>query len=315
MNTPPTNRKIILAGGAGLVGQNLVARLVAAGYHNIIVLDKQEKNLQILKQQHQGVTVALADLAIKGSWMDVFESTDTVIMLQAQISANHRDVFMRNTVDSTRLVLEAIKTHEVPYIVHISSSVLNSLADDDYVQSKKAQEEMVLASGVDCVVLRPTLMFGWFDRKHLGWLARFMQNVPVFPIPGSGKYLRQPLYVGDLCAIILKCMQDRIGGVYNITGLEKIDYVDIIALIKRTVKAKAVICHIPVWLFAGLLRLWALFDSNPPFTVPQLQALLLPDVFEVIDWPGIFGVVPTPFAAAIAQTFQNPVYSKIELEF
>ena len=40
-------------------------------------------------------------------------------------------------------------------------------------------------------------MFGWFDRKHLGWLARFMCRVPVFPIPGSGEYLRQPLYVGD----------------------------------------------------------------------------------------------------------------------
>ena len=23
-------------------------------------------------------------------------------------------------------------------------------------------------------MLRPTLMFGWFDQKHLGWLSRFM---------------------------------------------------------------------------------------------------------------------------------------------
>ena len=45
-------------------------------------------------------------------------------------------------------------------------------------------------------------MFGWFDRKHLGWLARFMQRAPVFPIPGDGRYLRQPLYVGDLCNVI-----------------------------------------------------------------------------------------------------------------
>ena len=32
--------KIILPGGAGLVGQNLVARLKEKGYSNIIVLDK-----------------------------------------------------------------------------------------------------------------------------------------------------------------------------------------------------------------------------------------------------------------------------------
>ena len=36
-------------------------------------------------------------------------------------------------------------------------------------------------------ILRPTLMFGWFDRKHLGWLARFMQKAPVFPIHVPGK--------------------------------------------------------------------------------------------------------------------------------
>jgi nucleoside-diphosphate-sugar epimerase len=315
MKIPATNRKIVLAGGAGLVGQNLVARLVSGGYHNIVVLDKQEKNLQVLKQQHSGVITVSADLAVKGSWMALFEGADTVVILQAQISANHRDVFQRNTVETTQLVLDAVKTHHVPYIVHISSSVLNSMADDDYVQSKKIQEEMVLASGVDCIVLRPTLMFGWFDRKHLGWLARFMQNVPIFPIPGSGRYLRQPLYVGDLCAIIVKCIEKRNGGVFNVTGLEQVDYVDIIALIKRTIKAKAVICHIPVWLFARLLRVWAVFDSNPPFTVAQLNALLLPDVFEVIDWPGIFGVTPTPFVKAVEQTFRDPVYSKIELEF
>ena len=130
-------------------------------------------------------------------------------MLQAQISAKEREIYVRNTVTSTRLVLEAIKEYQVPYIVHISSSVLESKVDDYYTQTKKEQEGLVLEGGVDCVVLRPTLMFGWFDRKHLGWLSRFMQRVPLFPIPGNGKYLRQPLYVGDFCDIIVSCIEQR----------------------------------------------------------------------------------------------------------
>ena len=36
------------------------------------------------------------------------------------------------------------------------------------------------------------------------------------------------------------------------------------------------------------LRLYALFDRDPPFTTKQLEALVTPDIFEVIDWPGIF---------------------------
>ena len=117
---------------------------------------------------------------------------------------------MRNNIDSTRLVLDAIKANDVPYLVHISSSVVESVADDFYTNTKKDQEKMVLESGIPCPVLRPTLMFGWFDRKHLGWLSRFMKKVPVFPIPGHGRYMRQPLYVGDFANIIISCIEHRV---------------------------------------------------------------------------------------------------------
>jgi nucleoside-diphosphate-sugar epimerase len=175
---------------------------------------------------------------------------------------------------------------------------------------------MVAASGIPCVVLRPTLMFGWFDRKHLGWLSRFMQKVPVFPIPGDGRYMRQPLYAGDFAEIIVSCIRSRIAGErFNITGLERVDYVDIIREIKRATHADARIVHIPYGLFRALLKVWSIFDRNPPFTADQLKALVAPDEFEVIDWPAIFGVTPTPFAKAIHDTFNDPAYSKVVLEF
>lgn len=175
---------------------------------------------------------------------------------------------------------------------------------------------MVLASGIACPVLRPTLMFGWFDRKHLGWLSRFMNKVPVFPIPGHGRYMRQPLYVGDFCNVIISCIEDpTITGVYNITGHEEVDYIDIIRQIKRVTRATTPIVKIPYSLFYGLLWVWSQFDSNPPFTTQQLAALVARDEFEVTDWPGMFKVTSTPFATAIDETFNDPTYSKVVLEF
>jgi hypothetical protein len=58
-----------------------------------------------------------------------------------------------------------------------------------------------------------------------------------------------------------------------------------------------------------------LFDRNPPFTTQQLAALVAKDEFEVIDWPGKFGVRSTPFAEAMEETFRHPVYSHVALEF
>jgi len=306
----------VLPGGAGLVGQNLVALLKAKGYANIVVLDKHHANLAVLKRVQPDVTVEYADLAEPGEWQRHLKAADVVVMLQAQIGGNNYQDFVRNNIDSTRLILNEIKAHDVPYLVHISSSVVESVADDFYTKTKKEQERMVLESGIPCPVLRPTLMFGWFDRKHLGWLSRFMNRVPVFPIPGHGRYMRQPLYVGDFCNIIISCIEKRVrNGLYNISGHEHVDYIDIIREIKRTTKARTAIVKIPYSLFYVLLWAWALFDRNPPFTTQQLAALVAKDEFEVIDWPSIFGVPCTPFAKAIDETFNDPAYAKVVLEF
>ena len=310
------NKKIVLPGAAGLVGQNLVARLLAKGYTDIVVIDKHEANLAVLKQVQPGITTQLADLAVPGDWQKHFVGADVVVMLQAQIGGIDYQEFVRNNVDSTRLVLEQIKLNAVPRLVHISSSVVVSSADDFYTRSKKEQEAMVLASGIDCPILRPTLMFGWFDRKHLGWLSRFMAKMPVFPVPGDGRFMRQPLYVGDFCNVIISCIENDVRtGIFNITGHEQVDYIDIIRQIKRATHAKARIVKIPYGLFHALLSVWALFDKNPPFTTQQLEALVAKDEFEVTDWPGQFGVRSTPFAAAIDETFNDPRYSRYALEF
>ncbi len=311
-----SQEKIILPGGAGLVGQNLVVRLKERGYTNLVVLDKHRANLAVLQQLHPDIVIEYADLAEPGKWQRHFNQARAVVMLQAQIGGNDYVDFERNNLNSTRLILDAIKAGQVEQLIHISSSVVESSANDYYTQTKKSQEQMVLDSGIACPVLRPTLMFGWFDRKHLGWLSRFMKKVPVFPIPGNGRYLRQPLYVGDFCNIIISCLQNKINkGVFNISGHEKIDYIDIIRTIKKTTAAGALILRIPYSVFYFLLWLWSQFDRNPPFTTQQLAALIARDEFEVIDWPTIFDVACTPFATAIDETFNHPVYGRVVLEF
>ena len=309
-------QRIILPGGAGLVGQNLVPRLRAAGYDDIVVLDKHQANLEIARMLHPGVVAELVDLSLPGPWERHFVEGSVVVMLQAQIGGADRDAFLRNNVTSTEIVLDAAKRHGISHLVHVSSSVVKSQAIDFYTDTKKTQEELVRESGIACVVLRPTLMFGWFDRKHLGWLSRFMKRSPVFPIPGDGRYMRQPLYAGDFANIIISCIQKRTEGeVFNISGQEQIDYIDIIRCIKDVTGARTLILPIPYALFYSLLWCWELFDRNPPFTTQQLQALSARDAFEVIDWPRIFGVRSTPFREAIREAFNDPRYGGVVLEF
>jgi hypothetical protein len=88
-----------------------------------------------------------------------------------------------------------------------------------------------------------------------------------------------------------------------------------IRAVKRATGARARIVTIPYRLFWILLKANTLWDKNPAFTPKQLEALVTPDVFEVIDWPGIFKVRATPLAEALEQTFNDPIFSGIVLRF
>lgn len=314
---PEADSKIILAGAAGLVGQNLIIRLKDAGYTRLVALDRHPTNVALLERLHPDVEVVEADLAKTGGWEEALEGGDVVVMLQANIGAIRSERFVADNVTSTENVLEAMTRHRVGYVLHLSSSVVCSVARDDYTETKRLQEDLVVASGIDYCILRPTLMFGWFDRKHLGWLSRFMRRTPVFPVPGWGRIVRQPLYVGDLCGIIMSCISgDRhVGEIFNISGREKLEYVDIIRAIREEQGLRTLIVPIPYRIFWLMLKTYGLFDREPPFNTDQLAALVAGDEFELIPWWEIFGVPSTPFREALRQTLCDPRFSQHVLDF
>ncbi|MGO4441180.1 NAD-dependent epimerase/dehydratase family protein [Rhizobium sp. RAF56] len=309
-------QKIVITGAAGLVGQNVIARLKGTPGLKIVGIDKHASNTALLRKLHPEIEVIEADLATGGAWMDAFAGADAVLLNQAQIGGLDEQEFVDNNVVATEKIVAAMRRHATPYFVHISSSVVNSRADDFYTRSKTTQERFIdTVTEIPHVVLRPTLMFGWFDRKHLGWLRRFMDRVPVFPIPGDGNFIRQPLYVGDFANIVISSLTNRPTGTHDISGLEQIHYGDLIRLVHTTVKPKARIVHIPYHVFWWLLCVYGKFNSKPPFTTSQLEALVIPETFAVIDWPTIFGVPATPLRNAIAETYLDPRYSNIVLDF
>jgi nucleoside-diphosphate-sugar epimerase len=311
--------RVFLPGGAGLVGLNLIALLQSSHPDwELLVVDKKREAVAIARKLFPAVTFLLEDLTqIDGQqWPAAIRGCGACVMLQAEIGNTDPSQFERNNVRSTAVVLEQLRLAGIQRLVHLSSSVVNSVATDLYTQTKRSQEQLVLHQLPAAVVLRPTLMFGWFDRKHLGWLARFMQKLPLFPIPGSGRFIRQPLYVGDFCKLIQRCLEDpALQGTYDITGLEKVSYLSLMRQLRQAVNARTWIIHLPIPLFGFLLQIWALISRQPAFTRSQLKALTAGDEFEVINWPGIFAVTPTPLAEALRITYQDSRFSQVEMPF
>ena len=311
--------KIFIPGGAGLVGINLIAA-IKERYPNweLVVVDKKYKSIQVAEKIFPNVKFICEDLTkdINQNWPSEIKECDVCIMLQAEIGSKRSDLFELNNVVSTKVILKQLKIAGIKRIIHVSSSVVNSKSDDLYTFTKRKQEFLVKESFPKCVVLRPTLMFGWFDRKHLGWLANFMVKLPLFPIPGKGDFVRQPLFVGDFSSIIISCIIDEsISGKYNISGLEKIKYLRLMKMLKEIKSSRILFIHLPIPIFAFLLKIWALISKNPAFTTSQLYSLIAGDEFQIIDWPNIFNVKSTPFKEALKITHNHKRYSKIDIPF
>ena len=307
--------KVVVTGAAGLVGQNLITLLSERSDLRLIAIDKHKNNLELLARLHPSVQTVHADLAQDSGWQAAFEGGPLLIQLHAQITGNSAEPFVRNNIDATRRVLDAARAGGVPFVVHVSSSVVNSVADDDYTRTKREQEQIVRSFGLPHCVVRPTLMYGWFDPKHLGWLARLMRRLPLFPIPGHGRFMRQPLYALDFCRVIMAVMDSRPNGaVYDLVGMDRIDYVDMLRVIRNIQQLKTPFVHLPIPLFSTLLRIYGLGTKRPPFTADQLKALTAGDDFSGVDLQKTFGVRPTSFEEGMRQTLTDPRYSSVVVE-
>jgi nucleoside-diphosphate-sugar epimerase len=135
--------KVFLPGGAGLVGLNLIA-LLQSNHPDweLLVVDKKREALAIARELFPRVTFLLEDLTqtYDQEWPAAIQGCDACVMLQAEIGNTDPSQFERNNVRSTEVVLEQLALAGIRRLVHVSSSVVNSVATDLYTTTKRAQE-------------------------------------------------------------------------------------------------------------------------------------------------------------------------------
>jgi nucleoside-diphosphate-sugar epimerase len=300
--------KVVLAGGAGMVGHNLAPLLLDSGAR-VIAIDKNEPNLRLLHRLNPRLEAHHADVSDAGGWADLLAGVDAVVDLKAQIASPDDAAFERNNVLAQERLLEACRAHAVPHLVHLSSTVVISVGRDAYSDSKRAAEEMVRKSGVPHTILRPPLMYGCFDVKHLGYITRMLETTPVLPIPGSGRYMRQPLYVLDLCRVVSRCLErGPTLATHNIVGHERIDFIDLLRAMAHHRGLRRLLVPVPLPLFSAALAITGRLLRRPRFTREQLDALIAGDDFPVDGWSEAFDVRYTPFREGLREVYASPSY-------
>lgn len=206
--------KVLITGGAGFLGINMVRHLISKGIKDITSLDVMPFDYPEKDMVHEIV----GDIRDTNIVSKAMEDIDIVIHTAAALPLYSKQDIFSTDIEGTRNILTAAETNKVKRVIHISSTAVYGIPDhhplyeDDkldgvgpYGEAKIAAEEVCLEfrkSGMCVPVLRPKSFIG---PERLGVFALFYdwaKDGKNFPMIGSGNNKYQFLDVEDLCESI-----------------------------------------------------------------------------------------------------------------
>jgi nucleoside-diphosphate-sugar epimerase len=132
-------------------------------------------------------------------------------------------------------------------------------------------------------------------------LIRFMRYSPIVPIFGDGKYLQQPIYVGDVAQAIVSCLchDQALGKSYNIAGRFPLTYNQVIDTIAEQLNKRVWKVHIPSAPVVSLLKFFERLHVPFPIKAEQVLRLNENKNFSYEEAESDFGFKACPFEEGI----------------
>lgn len=267
---------LFTTGLTGLVGQALIEIAARDGIPlKGLTRQGEAQRRASLRGQDAGVEWVVGDLSDKTALVSALEGASAVLHMAAQTGAASDAEFQESNVTGTQRLLEAAREAGVTRFVFVSSIAVNfgNLASYPYARTKKEAEAAVAASGLDWLIVRPTLVLGP-GAPNLEKLAG-LASLPVVPQLGGGRVRLQPVDSRDLAGLLLAAVEKgpRLETL-EVGGPEVVTMKAFLAQIRAT-RGKGGAPSIPIPIFPVRLAakvLGALLGDRAPVKAAQLSS-------------------------------------------
>src|SRR3954471_20239245 len=277
--------RMLVTGGAGAIGSNVVDELVLAGADEVVVLDNfvrgRRENLA-WAQRNGHVTVVDGDIRDRALMRRLMDGVDVVFHLAAiRITQCAEEPRLANEVliDGSFNVFEAAVEADVRRVVASSSASVYGLAEafptderhhpyanDTFYGAAKAFNEGTLRSmhamhDLDYVALRyfnvygPRMdVHGLYTEVLVRWMERIAAGEPPL-ILGDGRQTMDFVYIGDVArSNVLAAQSDLTDAVFNVASGTETSLLDLARMLLAVMECDLPVAHGPARAVNGVTR-------------------------------------------------------------
>ena len=249
--------RIVVAGGTGFIGRQVVDRLLEDGRDTVVVTSRDPDHRDLWDGRVTLVQAFAGDAVSLGK---AFMHADVVV--QAVQFPNHPvedaskgRTYMEVDGQGTVLAARTAKKLGVRRFIYVSGAGAGHGRPQPWFRAKDMAEAAVRETGMEHVILRPSWIYGAGDHS-MNRFVWFCRHLPVVPVIGNGTTPVYPAYVKDVARCIVEAArrEDAKDKVFELGGPERLTMDDVIRRIQAVLGQRRPLVHHP----PGLMKLLVL---------------------------------------------------------
>jgi NADH dehydrogenase len=248
--------RIVVTGGTGFIGREIVDRLLEAGGDELVVTSRDPGRSDPWGGRVELVQAFAGDPTSLGK---AFARADVVV--QAIQFPNHPvenaakgRTYLEVDGKGTGIAVRVAQTMGVRRFVYLSGAGAGQGRQEPWFRAKDQAEAAIRESGLEFSLLRPSWIYGPRDRS-MNRFVFFCRYLPVVPVIGDGTTPVHPIYVKDVarCAAEAVKREDAKDKAFDLGGPERLTMDQILHAIQSVLRKRRLLLHHPARLMKRLV--------------------------------------------------------------
>ena len=299
--------KVLVTGGTGFVGREIVRQLHDAGYQARVLARSANSPGAVQLRERYRVEVRACNVLDAAALPKAMLGTDAVIHLVGIISEFGDQTFENVHTRATENMVRSAIAAGVNRVLHISALGTRANAVSRYHQTKWAAEQAICRSRLEWTIFRPSLIYGPGD-QFVNLFAQLAGRSPVLPLLARNDALFQPVSVEDVAQCFVRALTEphSIRETLDICGPDRLTLEEILQAILAATGRKRRLVHVPLDLAKTLAWMMEIVYSRflkqaPPLNRDQVLMLQEDSVGESEWTREMFKLEHVRFAEGIAR--------------